>query len=146
MSAGVVLHAELWPFEVEGGTGRTQYTSTFATLVHDRAKNSQLLNDRNSACKRTRTLIRAPMESPPSQLSIGARINVWVVLHAELWSLEVEVGARKAQTRVSRGFQRKWLAPAEPAWPKTSKSRFSETFVATPWSTLEFSISRHFGV
>ena len=46
----------------------------------------------HSACKTTQTLIRAPLESLHCQLSNGARMNVWVFLHAEIWPLEVEGG------------------------------------------------------
>ena len=36
MSAWVVLHAEIYPFEVASGTWGTQYTSTFAPLLQKR--------------------------------------------------------------------------------------------------------------
>ena len=47
-------------------------------------------NGHNSAYKTPQKLIRAPLESPRSQRSNGAKMTVRVVLHAELWLLGVE--------------------------------------------------------
>ena len=87
MSIWVVLHAELCPFEIEGGTGRTQYTSTFAILFRTKCTQKfkkrfcfcingakvlvycvlpvplSISNGHNSACKATQTFIGAPLES-----------------------------------------------------------------------------------
>ena len=50
-----------------------------------------------SACKTIQTFIRAPLESRHPQLANGARMRIWVVLHVELWPLEVDGGTGGTQ-------------------------------------------------
>ena len=99
MSFGGVLHAETWLIEIEGGTGGTQYLSTFDTLLRYCVPPvpHPTSNGHISACKTPQKFIWAPLESPHSQFSNGARMSVWVALHAELWPLEVEGGTGRTQ-------------------------------------------------
>ena len=43
-------------------------------------------NGHNSTCKTPQKLIRAPLESTRCQLSNGAQMSYWGVLHTEIWS------------------------------------------------------------
>ena len=53
------------------------------------------LSDHESVCKTPQKLLRAPLESPRSQLSNDVRMNARDVSHTELWSLEIENGTNK---------------------------------------------------
>ena len=86
------LARQLWSLEMDGGTGGIQYLSTFAILSQvalaaaDRMRGFFFVatsGGQSSVRKTTRAFIRAPLESPHPQLSNGARMSVWVVLHAE---------------------------------------------------------------
>ena len=79
-------------------------------------------------------LIRAPLESPHSQLPNGARMSCEGVLNAELKPIEDHASTRSL---VSEHFEVKRMPPQDLACPKTLNPRSSATFPVATWRNVQ---------